>query len=108
MHEFDYAKEKLCLAVYHLAVGEDDVRKRLIPASRSISTLLMYDRYLPPALHKDWQWIWHQLTKYGARYDWKGGEREGPIEHTMRRIKKATGAKIATRIYELMVSLDDY
>ena len=42
-----------------------------------------------------------QLTRYGPIFDYKDEVRIGSVEHTMRRIKNKTGAKIARKIYNL-------
>ena len=43
----------------------------------------------------------NELTKYGPLLNHKGEVRIGSVDNTMRKIRKATGSKIAKKIYEL-------
>jgi hypothetical protein len=64
----------------------------------------------PPELQKDWRWVMDQLTKFGPIYGQKGEIRFGSVEHTMRRVKKKTGVRIAEKLvdlYEALRILDD-
>ncbi len=94
-----YIQEKLSNAVYVLAVGEGDVRERLVSAFIACITLKPKD--FPPEFQKDWEWVLQQLTKYGPIVRDDGSVFRGSVENTMSRIKRKTGAKIARKIYEL-------
>jgi hypothetical protein len=84
---------------YALAVGQADVRSRLVTVYLACHTLTPED--FPQEFQKDWQWIVQQLTRYGPILDYNGEVRIGSVEHTMRRIKNKTAAKIARKIYNL-------
>lgn len=98
-----YAVEKLTDALECLATLPGDVRERLLVAYECIVPLEEID--LPAYLHKDWQWVFQQLTRYGPVFDHKGVLREGSVQHTLRRIKNSTGSKIAQRIYQIYWSV---
>ena len=106
MNKFDYAKEKIDSAIYSLATGENDIRTRLVFAAKKFHTLL-HDGHLPPELHLRFLSIWRELTKFNARYV-NDKEREGPVEHTMKRIKKKTGRRIAEDIMDLRTELNNF
>jgi hypothetical protein len=42
-----------------------------------------------------------ELTKFGPLLNHKGEVWIGSVENTMRKVRKATGSKIAKKIYEL-------
>jgi hypothetical protein len=101
-----YALQKLVEAMHSMATGPGDVRERLHSASLSI-TFLKEDDF-PEHLQADWSWVYHQLTKYGPAYDYAGKIIRGSVEETMRRIKRATGVKIAERLVRIYHELDAY
>ena len=86
-------REKFGEAVYKLAVGEGDVRDRLRRAYKALRALRAAE--IPPSSQDDWQWVMKQLTRYGPDAD--GGRTA--IDHTMGRIRNATGRRIAERIW---------
>jgi hypothetical protein len=45
------------------------------------------------------------MTKYGPATNFEGVMWQGAVAHTMRRIKNATGAKIAAALWELHEAL---
>ena len=94
-----YTIEKFTDALRNLAILPGDVRERLVVAHQCFHTLQECD--FSPHLLKDWRWINRQLTKFGPILDHKGRVQEGSVQHTMRRIRRATGGKIAKKIYEI-------
>ena len=99
-----YAHEKLLTALESLATGAGDVRARLLTAYQTIHPLTQ--GHFPPRLRKDFSWVLRQLTKRGPIYDYKQRLDRGSVEETLRHIRKATGVRIATRIYRLYHALD--
>lgn len=99
-----YAHEKLLGALESLATGPGDVRERLLAAYETFHPLTR--SHFPPHLRKDFGWVLNQLRKREPIYDYKGRLTRGSVEETLRHIKNATGAKIATRIYRLYHALD--
>jgi hypothetical protein len=106
LHKYFYVKEKLSQAVYSLAVLPGDVRNRLRLAFLTFHTLRQDD--FPLALQKDWLWIKKQLTRFGPVYDYKGDVAVGSVDNTMRIIRNSTGVKIAKRIYNLNMEIENY
>ncbi|HLB59525.1 MAG TPA: hypothetical protein VJL87_05535 [Bdellovibrionota bacterium] len=94
-------------AIYILATGEDEIRRRLFYATTQLHVLNRSET-LPKPLWNEWEKIWNQLTKFGIDYCISGEERMGSIEHTMKRIKKKTARAIAENIYHLFVELRNY
>lgn len=94
-----YALQKLADSLEILATHPGDVRERL--AAASLCFCLLQERDFPPSLQADYAWVMHELTKFGPTQSCDGVIREGSVEHTMRRIKKATGSKIAKRLFDL-------
>jgi len=101
-----YALQKLVEAMQSMATGPGDVRERLLSASLSITFLTEGD--FPEHLQADWRWVYYQLTKFDAAYDYAGKMIRGSVEETMRRIKRATGVKIAQRLAHIYHELDAY
>lgn len=101
-----YALEKFFMATHSLAVGPGDVRERLCSAYQSFCTLTQED--FPEPLRADWHWIMQQLTRFGPRYDHDGRVQRGAVEETMRRIKKATGVRIAEKVVHVYHQLEHH
>ncbi|MDD5681159.1 MAG: hypothetical protein PHI59_07960 [Candidatus Omnitrophica bacterium] len=100
---YSYVREKLFDGVYLLAVGQKDVRRRLIRAYLACHTLRAKD--FPEEFRKDWEWIEKQLTKYGPVLNHKGEVWIGSVENTMTIIKNKTGSKIAKKIFDLYCAM---
>jgi|Laugresbdmm110dd_1035094.scaffolds.fasta_scaffold41719_1 hypothetical protein len=98
-NQYTYTLEKLGVAIEQLATLPGDVRERLKEAFLVFHTLT--DKDFPSNLKADWLWVMAELTKYGAVLDHKGVPMIGSVENTMKKIRKATGTKIAQKIYEL-------
>ena len=97
--QLEYAHEKFIMAVRSMAVHPGDVRERL---EMAYLTLQVIDpKELPLPLQKHLQWIVDQLTWRAPRH-----EREGALQATLMRMRKATGAKIARRILAIKDALD--
>jgi hypothetical protein len=99
-----YAHEKLLVALESLATGPGDVRERLLAAYETFHPLT--PSHFPPHLRKDFDWVLKQLRQRDPVYDYKGRIIRGSVEETLRHIKNATGAKIATRVYRLYHALE--
>lgn len=102
----NYALETLGHAVYYLAVGGGDVRKRLKTAYMEFHPISEDD--FPPNLREDWKWIIKQLTRYGPVRRSNGAVWIGAADNTLSRIKNSTGAKIAQRIVALEAELRNH
>ena len=106
-NQYIYAKEKICYAIYCLATGEDEIRTRLFYATIRLH-VLNREECLPHDLREYWFDIWGRLTRFGIKYSGSGKEMMGPIEHTMKRIRKKTAREIAEDLYDLKSELEEY
>ena len=114
MNKYGYALEKFGRAIYSLAVGEEEIRMRLLGVFRD-ELLCITPEHLPENVREDYKWIMEQVQKYDEKYK---GQREyfesfengaekfahllpTKIEATLHRIRKKTAAKIAARIYSI-------
>jgi hypothetical protein len=102
----NYALEKLSLAVFYLAIGQGDVRRRLKSAYMKFHPVTRDD--FPPHLRDDWDWIINQLTRFGPVNHPDGTVVIGSVDNTLNRIKNSTGAKVAEKIVSLQSELEDY
>ncbi len=91
--------ERVFRSVRHLAIGKGDVRSRLKVVGVTLVPLL--ESEFPAELREDFCWVMEQLTRYKPEFE------EGRIEATMNRIRNSTGEKIATRIFEIYLKLQD-
>ncbi|RJF95813.1 hypothetical protein [Noviherbaspirillum saxi] len=98
----DYVNEKLSAAVHALAVGEGDVRSRLITAYMCFSTLRTAD--FPSELQSDYEWIMGELTKEDPVVDYNGDNYKGSVEATLGKMQNRTAAHIAARVYSLQLA----
>ena len=98
-NRYHYTVEKLTGAIDCLATHPGDVRERLSCAYIGFHTLAESD--FPPELQADWRWVMKELNKYGPRLNHKGEVWIGSVDNTMRKVRKATGSKIAKKIYAL-------
>jgi hypothetical protein len=96
---YHYTVQKLTDAIATLATHPEDVRERLTSAHLEFSKLAVKD--FPPELQADWRWVKKELSKYGPLRNHKGEVQIGSVQNTMGRIRKATGSKIAKKIFEL-------
>jgi hypothetical protein len=101
--KYRYVKEKLREAIYTLSTGKNDVRSRLVAANMGFYVLT--EDHFPPEFRNDWKWIMHQLNKYGSLYDDHGELLSDSVKHTMQRIRKDTGQKIARKIFDISWAL---
>ena len=62
MYRYSYASEKFSRAIYSLATGRADVRKRLLSVFGD-DLLLITIEHLPEKLRQEYQWIVKQVTK---------------------------------------------
>ncbi len=120
--KYSYAHDKFSKAIYILATGSEDVRSRLLHVWQH-SLKGLDDAQLPENLQKDFEWIKKQLHKFNERWpgeldDLKQQEKRdhtfkekyahlypNPVEATLQRIHKKTGAEIAQRIYNIYDAL---
>ena len=105
MDEYYYAREKLWNVLRCLAIGEGDVRERLLCSRNDI--LLLSERDFPEDLRNEFVSIRKQLIKYGPKYDQGGNKYLSSVAHTMKRIKKKTGAEIAEKVFDLYFGIDE-
>ena len=102
--DYFYVREKLFNAVHILAIGEKNVRSRLVNAYSTCHTLSPED--FPDEFQNDWKWVIKQLTKSGPVLNHKGKMWIGSVENTMSIIKNKTGSKIAKKIFDLYCELN--
>jgi len=103
MSKYGYAREKLLNAINVLATGRGDVRARLHGAYLHAHTLRPEN--FPEELWPDWKHVCDNLAKCGPIYNHKGEVEVGAIEHTLRRIKNKTGARLADKIFHLFCEM---
>ncbi len=94
-----YTVEKLTTALSCLATHPGDVRERLTSAFIVLHTLKEED--FPLEHREEWRWVIKEVTKYGPLLNHKDEVWMGSVKNTMRRVRKATGVKIAKKIYDL-------
>ena len=94
-----YAHQKLAVAVEILATAPGDARARLLQAYAAFNVLR--PDHFPTDLRADFGLLIEQLTKRGPLLDADGKTRIGAVENTLRHMKNATAAKIATTLYRL-------
>jgi len=101
MFPYNYADEKLSNAVRILAIGEGDVRSRLLNAFREFYTLR--PEHLPPSLQADYNWIINELTKREPQNEWERAvwATDGSVRANLRRMINRTGSRIARKICDL-------
>ncbi|MGA7724379.1 MAG: hypothetical protein WCA95_03805 [Opitutaceae bacterium] len=97
--EYIYARSKLGEAVEALAIGEGDVRSRIVAAMLAASALTEFD--FPEELRADWEWIIRETTKAGPAIGAYGIVYQDAVQRTMFRMRRTTGVKIAKRIVAL-------
>ena len=101
-----YIHGKLREVIYSLAVGPDDIRKRLIQAHKGFFHLKK--EQFPVELQSDWEWVMKQLTKFGPVEREDGTIFRGSVENTCNRTKRKTGVKIAKKILEIYLYLKQH
>ena len=84
-------------AVNDLATGQGDVRSRL--QSIAINLFALSDRDVPVEIQSKFTEYKKQMTRFPSEYD------EGDIVATMKRIKNATGSKIAASVFQMYKDL---
>lgn len=98
-----YIQSLLRETIYSLAVGPDDIRKRLIHAYGGFSHITK-DQF-PSEVQSDWDWVLKELKRFGPLKREDGSIFRGSVEHTCMRIKKKTGSKIAKKILAIYLYL---
>ena len=117
MYRYGYALEKFSRAAYSLATGEDEIRLRLLSVFQD-DLLCITPEHLPPQLREDYRWIKQQVTKYDQKYRGYSKHFESSdgryghlmltkLEATLYRIRRATGAKLARKLFEIWTVLDE-
>lgn len=102
--DHSYVKDKLRETIYSLAIGPEDIRKRLAHAYQGFFALR--NEHFPEKLQPDWKWIQKELTKFGPLKREDGSIFRGSVDHTCSKIKKKTGVKIAKKILNIYLSLE--
>ena len=96
----DHLIEILTNALESLALGEGNIKERLINVSSDL--IGVNPKEIPEEHKSDWKWIQDQLTKLGPLTSPSGEQIwVGPVENTMKRIHKSTGVKIAKKVYNI-------
>lgn len=97
--QYQYAKCRVAEGIQELCVSPGDVRSRLLAANDAMPSL--NTSHFPEHLQPKWDNIMSLMTKYGPATNFEGIMWQGAVEHTMRRIKNATGSNIAAALWEL-------
>ena len=103
--KFSYSRGKLRETIYSLATGPGDVRKRLAETYQGF--FILKKEQFPVELQPDWEWVQRELKKFGPIKREDGSVFRGSVENTCRRIKNKTGVKIAKKILEIYLSLEN-
>jgi len=120
MYQYEYALAQFDKAIYYLAVGEDEIRGRLLLAFQS-SLWGIEPAHLPDNVRADYEWIIEQTHKYDEKYIGQKKHYESfdqgkekfshllptKLEATLYRIKRKTATKIANRIYGIWQTLQE-
>lgn len=101
--QYQYAKCRVAEGIQELCVSSGDVRSRLLVSNDAMSSL--NTSHFPEHLKQKWDSITRMMNKYGPATNFEGVMCQGSVAHTMRRIKNATGVKIATELWELHEAL---
>ena len=99
-----YAHKKLRETIFAMAVGPDDVRKRLAQTFQGFHTLKK--EHFPEELQVEWELILNALKKAGPVVREDGSIFIGSVENTCYKMKKKTGEKIARKILVIYEYLD--
>jgi len=84
-----------------MCIAEGDVRERLIGAIQTIS--ILSTQKFPEHLQSEFDWIMAVAIKHKSPYP----NLHSDLEETMRKIRRATGRKIAERLFKLYSNLQD-
>jgi hypothetical protein len=101
-----YASQNMLKALYSLATGPGDVRKRLLTAYGNFWVLT--EDHFPEHLRADFRFVMKELRKFGPVYDRDGNMVRDAVEETLQRIKNRTGVKIANKLVHLYFELEGY
>lgn len=101
--DYLYARQKMADAIEALAVGEEEVRARLISALDCLAPLRV--EQLPPSLQKEYAAIFKACTKSGPIKDHEGKVTIRSIQRTIRACRKKTAAALAQRLFDLYSDL---
>lgn len=104
MPHYRRCREKFHVALYRLAVGEGDVRARLVSVHRYLH--MLSEDEVPPSLRVEWAAILHTLTRRGPEFGRDGTVYKSAVVHTLSRIRNSTGRRIAVRVHALVGALE--
>lgn len=102
--KYSYAYQHLRETIYALAIGPEDIRKRLSQVYQGLFTLKK--EHFPEILQSDWEWVQKELKRYGPLKKEDGSIFLGSVEHTCSRIKKKTGVKIAKKMLDMYLYIN--
>ena len=98
------SRHKLIQAVRVLAIGPEDMRRRLPGAYPVLAELSTTD--LPEVLREDFEWVMSRLTAREPR--WRGTDFwETPAEASVAGMRNNTAVRIAERIFYISERLRD-
>lgn len=98
-------REKFNSAVYHLAVTEGDVRRRLRGAYNYLRVLR--EDEVPLQFRAKWLTIISELNQRGPLRGPNGDVYKSALDHTLDRMRNTSGRKIAERIYSLACQVEE-
>jgi hypothetical protein len=104
IYEYTKAQAVLTSVIEILATFPGDMRSRLNCAYSELDSIS--ETNLPEEFRKSWKLIKDQLTKHGARFDYRGKLTMGSVENTMSKIRNSTACKIADQIYKIYYELN--
>jgi len=98
-----YALEKLGEIYYRLAIGEDEIRIRL--ANIEVEFMLIFDRDIPDELQNEWKYLKSKLTERGPYVRFDGVIERGPLQNTVKRMRKKTASNYANLLVQFYFKL---
>lgn len=105
MKKYGYVIGKLRETIHSLAIGPDDIRERLIQAYRGLWDIR--EEHFPKELWADWVWVMNKLKNVKPEVREKYSNQISSVELRCRSMRKKTGVKIAEKILEIYLKLND-
>ena len=96
---YAYMYGKLSEAAYCLAVGEGNIKSRLMWASEKFAS---FGPLLPPAVAEKWRALWGDMNRFPAT------ECRTSFQETLHRVRYKTAGTFARRLLAIQVELENY
>ncbi len=97
---YAYMYGKLSEAAYCLAVGEGNIKSRLMWASEKF--FVVQASMLPPEIAEKWMALWGDMNRFPAT------ECRTSFQETLHRVRYKTAGTFARRLLAIQVELENY